>query len=204
MQYLNLFILYHIIRLMDKQILIYIHGYRSKSKIFSRLNNKINKESILFDYDLDNEKVEDIEKRLFELCKKNKHNKISFVCHSLGGLVLNYMLNKRRIDVDKIILISTPINSQLEKINFHGKEKLLISKEKLIKVKELFIINSYILDKKSSYSKFEIDELDILNDGVLSLKETYVENKDIYTFRKLDHFWILFNKEVINKINQLI
>lgn len=183
-----------------KKSVVYIHGYNSKSKIFKSLDkifNNINMKSFFFDYDSE----DNLERILFNLDNFMKENeilntKITFICHSLGGLILNKFLENKKFELNKIIYISTPIKSSLNHINKEFKQLCNQSFESNID-KSIFICSLLKEGQQSSFESFkhlnpflESEQ----NDGVLTINEMRIDSDNFYTILGYDHFWVLFSK----------
>jgi esterase/lipase len=186
---------------MRNQIVIFIHGYRSKSKIFKRIAKNFNENEISnINYDFDNENINDIFKKIDRVIEDNMESDLNFICHSMGGLILNNYLQKKNIEIKNIFYISTPIN--LSKKIVKNSPIIELLEKPVIYKNKIKVINSYLLEEnKNSYEKYGITGLNEKNDGVINLLDTVINGVTTCTIKGKDHFWILFDKDVSNFIN---
>lgn len=193
-----------------KKTIVYIHGYKSKSKIFKSLDKIFNDKDydrLFFDYS-SNESLESILIKLESFIKENSINKseITFICHSLGGLILNKFLESTELRINKIFYISTPIKSNLKHIN-KDFQKLSNQSFNFKLSQNIFICSLLNQGQLSSFESYkhlnpalELED----NDGVLTISEMKVESENFYTILGYDHFWILFSKDLKRVVQENI
>lgn len=182
---------------MENISIVFIHGYRSKSKIFKKIRNDLrNFDCHLFDYDYDANSLDKITLNLDKIVEKVKHNNIVFICHSMGGLILNYYLQDKELNIRNIFYISSPFQLKYEKVKDEKFKSLL--ENKIVYKDKINVINSYLeVDNKNSYEKYNLQGLDTLNDGVINLDDTKITGvKSEFTIKGKDHFWVLFDKKL--------
>ncbi|NGX55793.1 MAG: hypothetical protein K1060chlam5_00020 [Candidatus Anoxychlamydiales bacterium] len=208
-----------------KETVVCIHGfYRSKLNmiIIAKAFRKKGYDVLNYGYPSRKKKIEDLADDLVEklilISKKNPSSKISFVTHSMGGLVLRSAVNKTncpmQAKIGKAVLLAPPnkgaiIARQLKKYRlarlFFGKKA---GRE---------LMNYENFDHLGIFPK-EIDVLVIAgnsginpligkeNDGKVAVEETCLSTSHKHIVIKSGHALIAYNKNVIrhamNFINQ--
>lgn len=184
---------------------IFIHGYGSNSKIFNFIRKKLKIKSYSFIEYSSESYMSEIEENIENLIRYNKDKKIIFITHSMGALLLNfYGLNNSLESVERIVLISPPLNSEFKEVesNFLCLEK----NEIFLPKKKTFIINSFLKEGQNSvYKGVSKLKLDRKNDGVLYLDDMNSNRANkFFTIEGLDHFWILFSMETVSIIKKIL
>jgi triacylglycerol esterase/lipase EstA (alpha/beta hydrolase family) len=140
---------------------------------------------------------------------------IHFVAHSLGGLVVNHLLQKDDINkIGKVVLIGSPVNGSgvAKKLSQNKFLKCLLGKSI---VKGLFGDVPVWSDKRKTCVIAGIKglgaghilahyEMQKPNDGTVNLNETKIEKVDESHEIPRSHFMLLFSNEVVKIIVQFL
>jgi hypothetical protein len=201
---------------LKKQSVVCIHGFlRSKINMIlvAKSFRKKGYNVLNFSYPSRSGKIENHAKKLVDelilISKKNPNQKISFVTHSLGGLILRKALNHPNCPIEakigRAVLLSPP-----------NKGAIIARKLKKIKLARLIfgknagfeLMNYENFDHLGEFPK----DLDVLiiaggsgfnpliptkNDGKVAVTETYLNTSHKHITLKTGHALISFRKNVI-------
>ncbi len=99
----------------EAETVVLLHGYGRSNFATENLAEKINKAGynvVPIEYESINQNIDELKQeiiRKIDACCSRKAEKIHFVGHSMGGLLIRYYLDKRRIDnLGKVVLMGTP------------------------------------------------------------------------------------------------
>jgi pimeloyl-ACP methyl ester carboxylesterase len=207
---------------MKKQCVILIHGLGRGKGSMSKLSNALTKEGfdvISWSYDSMNNSITDIAILLTQVIMLNSkyHEKVHFVTHSMGGIVLRRALNKlfEFNNLGKIVMIAPPnngsaaariiINNPAFNFIFGPAGQELKNKNYLDEIctvpkcKFMVIAGTKSKDIKNPTSWITGNILEKPNDGTVSVEETKLPGMDSFFQVDDSHTVIMNNKDVIEE-----
>lgn len=208
----------------EKHKIYIIHGILRGSYEFGFLRKSLKKEgfvSEIFTYRSRKERILKVGEKLYEQIKKENLTEVSFITHSLGGLILRAMLlfSKEDLDFPKIrsVVMIAPPNQGTKSGNFMYKytffqwllgvnlrdvkndENSLAKKLPLMFSAEVGIIAG-IRGNKYGYNPFIGSD----NDGEIRPEETKLGTEKDFVTVKSSHVTILQNKKTIQLTIQFL
>lgn len=95
------------------EIVVLIHGLWMTGREMILLERRLQKDGFRtcrFSYNTMHDDLEQSAEELFEFVRSLKEERVHFVCHSLGGLVLNKMLTSHKVDWQgRAVLLGSPL-----------------------------------------------------------------------------------------------
>lgn len=195
-----------------------IHGYASPLAVVRKLNRYLKKEHYnteMYQYKSMYSQLDSIGKKLYYDVKKANVDTVSFVTHSMGGLVVRSLFQYASKDssfpiIYRVVMIAPP-NKGAEMADIFDSFKML---KKLLgpNVKNMRTDSSSYANrlpqpnttvgivvgmrgKKKGYNPYIKND----NDGFISVEKTRLENESDVFFTKADHLFVVRKKVVLKQ-----
>ena len=200
-------------------VVLLLHGLGRTSTSMSLMARRLEKENyrvINWHYNSTGSYIDSITGELHELIQpfQSAHTQISFVTHSLGGIIVRYYIQQYQPDnVGKIVMLSPPNSGSVIADMLHNSEiarfilgpNLKILRHNSDFLKSLTKLEDFdvgvITGTKGQFFSLFMEET---NDGKVSITSAYMKGiKDFQTIHRT-HTWIMYSNEVIRKVIEFL
>lgn len=176
--------------------IIFIHGIDGSKKDFLSINKRLKEDSDFISYDLSSLNLNNIKNQLNE--------NIDIIAHSFGGSIIKYILiNNPEIKINNFICIASPLKFVKNTQKIHPKVLTIlkgITSKEIAPNQYKSLINLIPTQKiKNSILSKESEE----NDGVVFFNSMKACEK-FENISNSNHYNILFKKETITKIKEIL
>ncbi|MBN8523218.1 MAG: hypothetical protein J0M23_05140 [Rickettsiales bacterium] len=197
----------------SEHLIILLHGIGKNSSSLKGLKTYLNKESfsiLNINYPSTKYSIEELSNILHNdiYCATQKYKMVSFVCFSMGGLVIRAYLHKYKIsNLGKVVMVGTPNkgsevadffkNNRLYK-NFFGPAGLQLStnQQEIAPLLGNLDCKLGIIAGNLSLDFYYFLFKGAANDGKVSVKSTKLENMSEHIVIKVPHWYMPRSKTV--------
>jgi len=193
----------------EKDYVVLLHGFWRTAKSMKKIEGILSNEGycvINLDYPSRKETIENLsdnhlKKALVEKCT-DRHKKINFVTHSMGGIVVRYFLATNKLhNLGRMVMLAPPNNAS----------KLADVLCKFETVGSFFglALNQFIHDEKSLINKipepdYEVGIIAAKYDDKVSLKNTKLKNMKDFLVVKSTHTFIMNSEKTITAVKNFL
>lgn len=187
-------------------LLVYIHGASATSESFNYIREHIGGDDIVVNYDSRNGFQKNLADIMYQL---EKHNKIFFICHSLGGIYALHLANAMPNQVLGAVTLSTPYGGA----EVADMAKFFMPFSRLLKD---IGPNSWVMRQASSIeiqhpwcnivtTKGSSPWIMQPNDGVVTIASQQHHSQDMELVEiPHNHYEVVLNKQVVDLIKDRI
>ena len=204
-------------------VILLIHGWDSNAGCMSAISEmllKNQKHIISFnlpghaDYTRNSTNLQECQLALQAiLAKIPSHKKISIISHSFGSAVTSYALSINKRQIDKLIFLTSPdkiidIFSDFKKIISLGDKSYNILLNKAAKVIKENVLNFEVNQKLKLCNFNSLHLFHDKNDKIIPFQNSLrihnnITSSKIYEYENIGHYRMLWNKKLINDIQNI-